>query len=339
MENLCCGGKRSDRTTEYCISGFPTKEVVSLKKQSNLARLMDYAGSFRYLTYSSWILSALSALFALVPFWYIWKIVDGVLESVPDFSRAQDLTHNGWMAVLFAVLSLLIYVAGLMCSHIAAFRIASNIRSSAMHHIVTLPLGISGRLRKRQDAQNCQRVQRRHGDISGSSAAGPGGRCCDAGRPSVSPVLFRLASGNSEPLIPVVLAFAIMSAMTGQRMEEKMKEYQNALEDMSNEAVEYVRGIPVIKTFGQTLFSFRRFRTAIDNYRTWVIAYTKELRLPMMFYTTAINSVFAFLIAAGLFFTRNGVTADFLTTSSSILLSRRSFPSLSRKSCIRAKMP
>ena len=283
-----------------------------MKKQSNLARLMDYAGSFRYLTYSSWILSALSALFALVPFWYIWKIVDGVLESVPDFSRAQDLTHNGWMAVLFAVLSLLIYVAGLMCSHIAAFRIASNIRSSAMHHIVTLPLGFldgfgSGRMRKivnESSAATETYLAHQLPDRAGAVATPAG-------------LLFLLFFFDWRlgilSLIPVVLAFAIMSAMTGQRMKEKMKEYQNALEDMSNEAVEYVRGIPVIKTFGQTLFSFRRFKTAIDNYRTWVIAYTKELRLPMMFYTTAINSVFAFLIAAGLFFTRNGVTADFLT--------------------------
>lgn len=95
-------------------------------------------------------------------------------------------------------------------------------------------------------------------------------------------------------------------------MEQKMKEYQNALDDMSNEAVEYIRGIPVVKTFGQTIFSFKKFKDSIDRYRVWVIAYTKELRAPMMFYTAAINGVFAFLIAGGLLFTSQGVTDEFL---------------------------
>ena len=113
-------------------------------------------------------------------------------------------------------------------------------------------------------------------------------------------------------VIPVVLAFIIMMSMTGAKMQQKMKEYQNALDDMSNEAVEYVRGIPVVKTFGQTVFSFKRFKGAIDSYGKWVIAYTKQLRLPMMIYTTAINSVFVFLIAAALLFTADGVTASFL---------------------------
>ena len=104
----------------------------------------------------------------------------------------------------------------------------------------------------------------------------------------------------------------IMMAMTGKQMQEKMKEYQNALDDMSNEAVEYVRGIPVVKTFGQTIFSFKKFKDSIERYKVWVIAYTKQLRAPMMFYTAAINGVFAALIAGGLLFTQNGVTSDFL---------------------------
>ena len=95
-------------------------------------------------------------------------------------------------------------------------------------------------------------------------------------------------------------------------MQEKMKEYQAALDDMSKEAVEYVRGIPVVKTFGQTIFSFKKFKDSIDRYKVWVIAYTKELRTPMMFYTAAVNGVFATLIAGGLAFTRNGVTTEFL---------------------------
>ena len=113
-------------------------------------------------------------------------------------------------------------------------------------------------------------------------------------------------------LAPVALGFLIMMSMTGSKMQTKMAEYQNALDDMSNQAVEYVRGIPVVKTFGQTVFSFRKFKDSIDRYGKWVIAYTKQLRMPMMFYTAAVNSVFAFLIAAGLLLTQDGVTKEFL---------------------------
>ena len=113
-------------------------------------------------------------------------------------------------------------------------------------------------------------------------------------------------------LIPVALGFLIMTKMTGRDMETSMKEYQDALADMSNEAVEYVRGVPVVKTFGQTVFSFKRFKDSIDNYEKWVIAYTKKLRMPMMFYTTAINAVFAFLIAGGIAFARGVVTNELL---------------------------
>ena len=113
-------------------------------------------------------------------------------------------------------------------------------------------------------------------------------------------------------LAPVVLAFLIMATMTGKRMAEKMRQYGNTLESMSNEAVEYVRGIPVVKTFGQSVFSFKKFETAIDAYEKWVVSYTKDLRLPMMFYTAAVNGVFAFLIAGGLLFTTHGVNPEFL---------------------------
>lgn len=272
---------------------------------------MDYAGNHRYFTYSSWILSAASAIIALVPFWYIWKIIREVLAVAPDFSRAQDLTRNGWMAVLFSVLSVLVYISGLMCSHIAAFRVASNIRKAAMQHIVKLPLGFaesfgSGKLRKivnESSAATETYLAHRLPDKAGAIAT-PIGLL-------IILLVFDWRLGVLS-LVPVVLGFLIMMKMTGKGMADKMKEYQNALDDMSNEAVEYVRGIPVVKTFGQTVFSFKKFKGSIDKYSKWAIAYTKELRLPMMFYTAAINSVFAFLIAAGILFTRNGVTDEFL---------------------------
>lgn len=282
-----------------------------MKKQSNLSRLMGYAGNHKYLTYASWVLSAVSALVALVPYWYIWKLMKEVLEVAPDFRKAQNLIHNGWMAVLFAVIALLIYIAGLMCSHMGAFRIATNLRIALMEHIVKLPLGAaehfgSGKLRKivnESSAATETYLAHQLPDRAGAIAT-PCGLL-------VLLFAFDWRLGLLS-LAPVLLGFLIMMRMTGARMQEKMKEYQNALDDMSNEAVEYIRGIPVVKTFGQTIFSFKKFKDSIDRYQKWVIAYTKELRMPMIWYTTAINGVFVFLIAGGLLFTRTQVTSTFL---------------------------
>ena len=124
-----------------------------MKKESNLKRLLDYAGGYKYLTIASWILSAISALVALLPFVYIWKVIREILDVSPNYGDAQNLTHNGWMAVLSAVAAILIYVAALICSHLAAFRVQANVRMKAMHHIVTLPMGFmdsmgSGKARK-----------------------------------------------------------------------------------------------------------------------------------------------------------------------------------------------
>ncbi len=282
-----------------------------MKKQSNLSKLMGYAGGHRILTYLSWVLSVMSALLALVPFWYIWRIIHDILEASPDFTQADNITGYGWSAVSFAVISIIIYIAALMCSHLSAFRIASNIRKMLMQHITTLPLGItekygSGKLRRIVNSSSAATetyLAHRLPDKAGAIATPIG-------------LLFLLLAFDWRlgllSLVPVVLGFLIMMKMTGKDMEQRMEQYQNALSDMSNEAVEYVRGIPVVKTFGQTIFSFKRFKNAIDNYEQWVIAYTKALRLPMMFYTTAINGVFAFLIAGGILFTRGGVTNELL---------------------------
>ena len=282
-----------------------------MKKQSNLSRLLTIAGSYRYLTYASWILSAISALMALVPYYFIWQVMREVLAVAPDFSRAQNLTHNGWMAVLFAVIAVLVYIAGLMCSHLGAFRIATNLRLQSMNHIVKLPLGFaehfgSGKLRKivNESSAATETYLAHQLPDRANALATPCGLL-------VLLFVFDWRLGLLS-LAPVLLGFLIMMAMTGKEMQQKMKEYQNALDDMSNEAVEYVRGIPVVKTFGQTIFSFKKFKDSIDRYKVWVIAYTKQLRTPMMFYTAAINGVFVFLIAGALLFTQDQVTTEFL---------------------------
>ena len=282
-----------------------------MKKQSDLSRLMGYAGNYRYFTYASWVLSGVSALVALVPFVYIWKILRDVLNAAPDYAQAVNIPHYGWMAVLFAVLAYLIYIAALMCSHLSAFRVATNLRLEVSEHLATLPLGFtetfgSGKLRKiiHESTGAAETFLAHQLPDKYNAMATPIGLL-------VLLLVFDWRLGLLS-LVPVALGFVIMSAMTGRRMADKMRQYGNALESMSNEAVEYVRGIPVVKTFGQSVFSFKKFKATIDEYEKWVIAYTKELRMPMMLYTAAINGVFAFLIVGGLLFTRNGVTSEFL---------------------------
>ena len=282
-----------------------------MKKQSDLSRLMGYAGNYRYFTYASWVLSAVSALVALVPFVYIWKILQDVLNAAPNYAQAVNIPHYGWMAVLFAVLSYLIYIAALMCSHLSAFRVATNLRLAVSEHLAVLPLGFSenfgsGKLRKiiHESTGSAETYLAHQLPDQYNAIATPVGLL-------VLLLAFDWRLGLLS-LAPVVLAFLIMATMTGKRMAEKMRQYGNALEAMSNEAVEYVRGIPVVKTFGQSVFSFKKFKAAIDEYEKWVVSYTKDLRLPMMFYTAAVNGVFAFLIAGGLLFTTHGVTPEFL---------------------------
>lgn len=282
-----------------------------MKKQSNLSRLLDYAGTYRILTYLSWVLAAAGALLALVPFGYIWRILREVIEVAPQYENAVHVTQYGWMAVAFAVVAVLTYIAGLMCSHLAAFRIATNLRLAMVKHIATLPLGAieqfgSGKLR------------RTISETAGAAETYLAHQLPDQAKAmaTIAGLLTLLLAFDWRlgllSLVPVALAFAVMTSMTGKKMQEQMTQYQNALADMSGEAVEYVRGIPVVKTFGQTVFSFKKFKGTIDNYERWVIAYTKQLRWPMTFYTLAVNSVFVFLIAGAFLFASGGTDGGVL---------------------------
>ena len=282
-----------------------------MKKESNLKRLLRYAGGYKYLTIASWILSALSALVALFPFVYIWKVIKEVLDATPNYRDVQDLSHNGWMAVVFAVAAILIYIAALICSHLAAFRVQANMRTKAMHHIVTLPMGF-------MDGIGSGKVRKTVYESSAATETYLAHQLPDKANALATPVglivlllVFDWRLGLLS-LLPIAAAFVIMSVMTGKRMAKKMEEYNNALGQMAGEAVEYVRGISVVKTFGQSVFSFRRFKEAIDNYEKWVIAYTKDLRFPMMCYTTLVNGIFAVLVAAALVMTSGRVTNEFL---------------------------
>ncbi|MCI9544510.1 MAG: ABC transporter ATP-binding protein [Acutalibacter muris] len=280
-----------------------------MKKESNLKELMRYAGRHRFLTYLSLLLSAASAVLALFPFVFLFRIIQEVLAVAPDFSRAGHVVHNGWLAVGFALLSIVVYVCALMSSHLSAFRIAGNIRKALMDHIAKLPLGFIGEM-------GSGKIRRIVNDSSAATETYLAHQLPDMSAAITTPIcmvillfLFDWRFGLVS-LLPIVLGFAAMFKMVGPQMTKDIKEYQNALADMNNEAVEYVRGVPVVKTFGQTVHSFARFKGTIDNYYKYCIAYCKKCRGPMLMYTVFINSAFAFLIALALILTGSGPVAQ-----------------------------
>lgn len=271
------------------------------KKEKLLPQLLAYAGKRKVLTYLSMGIVGISQLLALTPFLYIWAILRDVIAG--DNSR---IAHYGWMAVAFAVASIIVYFCGLMCSHLAAFRIAANMRKTLMRHIMSLPIGFldtlgSGKVRKwvQESTQSTETyLAHQLPDKAGMYATMLG--------LAVLMFLFDWRMGLLC-LATVALSLIVMvSMMIGPTLKTKMGEYNKALDCMSNEAVEYVRGIPVVKTFGQSVFSFKRFKASIDQYQKWVIAYTLDLRLPMVLYTTLVNSCFSVLIGMTLFVAKDG---------------------------------
>ncbi len=270
-----------------------------MKKEKVFPRLMHYAGKHKVLTYLSLILSAISGVFAIIPFVYIYFIIRDVVQVAPDFSKATNLVLYGWMAVVFAILAILIYIGALMCSHIAAFRSAGNMRIEAIEHLTKIPVGEieeegSGKLRKIiLDSSSATETYLAH-------------QLPDMAQAILMPLaiivilfIFDYRLGLVS-LIPIILGFLCMFKMVGPKMKNDMAQYQNAMESMNNEGVEYVRGIPIVKTFNQSIYTFKRFKGAIDNYSNFCISYTKRCRGPMIAFEICVNSVFAFLIAMAL---------------------------------------
>lgn len=266
------------------------------KDESALSVLMRYAGGHKYCTYFSWIFSGLSAVAALLTYVFLFRIIKEVIEVAPDFKQATHIAENGWFAVLAAAVSMLLYFAALMCSHAGAFRVATNIRKELLAHIAKLPIGFA-------DELGSGRIRRVINDSAAATETYLAHQLPDLVGAYVTPVamiillfVFNWRFGL-VCLIPVVLSMAGMTKMTGKQMQEDMKHYQTALENMNNEAVEYVRGINVVKTFSQTVHSFSRFKASIDSYYKFCINYTTEMRMPMVCYQMMVNSTFAFLIA------------------------------------------
>ena len=285
---------------------------MKTKKRSAMSRLMELAGNHKYFSYISCILAAISAWIALIPFYDIWRIIREILEVRPDFSKATHITAYGWQAVLFALLAMIFYIGALMCSHKAAFRVQANMRTKMMEHIMKLPLGYV-------EAEGTGKIRKIVTDSSAATETFLAHNLPDKVVSVATPIgllammaIFDWRLGLIS-LIPAALAFIIMgSMMMGPKMAADMKEYQNSLETMSAEAVEYVRGVPVLKTFGQTIFSFKRFKGAIDEYEKWTLSYTKSMMIPMIGFTVFSNGIFAALIIAAYILGGNTVTDTFV---------------------------
>ena len=276
-------------------------------KKGNISKLLGFAGGHKKLTVLGCTLSGVSALLSMAPYILIWFVARGIFEAMPDFSSVQNLVHFGWEALWFALASAAIYFGALMCTHLAAFRTARNMRFRAAKHLVDLPLGYftsnqSGRLRKMID------------DNAGMTETLLAHELPDSVGAVVTPVaavallfVFDWRMGLLC-LIPIAISIATLFQMMGGKQAKFFSRYQRAVEDLSAEATEYVRGIPVVKVFQQTVYSFKSFYSSIMSYSKLASEYAMVNRTPMTAFTTVLNSTFLLLIPAGMILC--GVSAD-----------------------------
>ena len=272
------------------------------QKSGELSRMFSYAGNFHILTILGCILSGISIILSMLPFVCIWLVIRDLIQAFAagDISLATESTHYAWMAVAFAVASILIYFIALNCTHLAAFRTATNMRKSAIHHIVTLPLGYfsqnaSGRLRKIID------------DNAGLTEGFLAHQLPDLTGAAVMPFavivlifLFDWRLGICC-LIPMGISVIFLKQMMGGDNAQFMSKYMTALETMNKEAVEYIRGIPVVKVFQQTIYSFKNFHAAIEEYEKFASGYALKCRIPLTGFTVTLNGTFVLLIPVAMF--------------------------------------
>ena len=271
-------------------------------KYDHMKLIRQFAGGHKHLITLGRILAGLSAVITLIPFYLLWKIIAVAIEGT-DLDR---ITGYAWGAVILTVSALLVYIFALLCTHIAAFRVQANMRSELMRKIIKLPLGIF-------DEDGTGKIRRIVSDSTAATETYIAHNLADKTVAAVTPVglIILVLAFNWKMglicMIPAVIGFICMMSMMGKGMQQKMKEYQNALDTMSSEATEYVRGIPVVKTFGQTVHSFKRFKESIDGYGKWTTAYTLQLRMPMIGFMTCINAIFLAIVLGAFFLTKNGV--------------------------------
>ena len=281
-----------------------------VKSTEHMKIIRQYAGGHAKLITLGRFIAGISAVLSLLPFYLLWRII-GVAVEGTDLERIKTLAG---IAVGLTVLALLVYIVALLCTHIAAFRVQANMRSGLMRRIITLPLGVF-------DDEGTGKIRRIVNDSTAATETYIAHNLADKTVAAVTPVglMVLIFAFNWKIglicLIPALIGFMCMMSMMGKGMQEKMKEYQTALETMSSEATEYVRGIPVVKTFGQTVHSFKRFKKTIDDYGKWTTDYTLHLRFPMIGFMTCINAIFAFIVIAAYVL----IGADVMPTAADIL--------------------
>ena len=270
-----------------------------MKKNSEISRMFQYAGNRHWLTVLGMILAGLSTVLSMIPFVCIWFVVRDMIHALMagDISLASHSSTYAWAAAGFSILSILLYFIALCCSHLAAFRTATNMKKAAMHHIVTLPLGYfsqnaSGRLRKIID------------DNAGLTENFLAHQLPDLTGAVVMPVavfvlifVFDWRLGLCC-LVPLVISVFFLKQMMGGDNAGFMEGYMTALETMNKEAVEYIRGIPVVKVFQQTVYSFKNFHAAIGEYEKYASGYAIKCRIPLTGFNVALNGTFILLIPA-----------------------------------------
>ena len=232
--------------------------MAKVEKYDHMKLIRNYAGGHKNLILIGRFLAAISGIMTLIPFYELWRIIKIAVEGDdPDL-----IAGHAWMAVGLIIGALLVYILALLCTHIAAFRVQANMRSALMRRIITLPLGVF-------DEDGTGKIRRIVNDSTAATETYIAHNLADKTVAAVTPVgliVLVLAFNWKIGLlcvIPAIIGFCFMMSMMGKNMQEKMKEYQNALEIMSSEATEYVRGIPVVKTFGQTVHSFTRFKKSM----------------------------------------------------------------------------
>ena len=271
------------------------------KKQNALTVLLGYAGSHRRLTFLGLGLSAISMVCSMIPYLCIWLAARDLIAVAPDWTRAQSVTRYGWIAFAFAVGGILIYFLGLMCTHLAAFRTASNIRKQGMAHVMQAPLGYfdanaSGLIRSRLDAAAADTetlLAHNLADIVGTITLFLA--------MLVLMFVFDWRMG-AACLLSAVISILAMFSMMGGKNAELMAEYQAAQDRMTKAGTEYVRGIPVVKIFQQTVYSFKAFQQAIEEYSAKAEYYQGDVcRVPQSINLTFTEGAFLFLVPVVLF--------------------------------------
>ena len=277
------------------------------KKQNALGALLGYAGGHRGLTFLGLALSAVSMVCSMVPYICIWLAARALIAAAPDWARAQGLASYGWLAFAFAVGGILIYFLGLMCTHLAAFRTASNIRKRGMAHVMRAPLGYfdanaSGLIRSRLDAAAADTetlLAHNLADIVGTITLFLA--------MLVLMFVFDWRMG-AACLLAAVISIVSMFSMMGGRNAQLMAEYQAAQDRMTKSGTEYVRGIPVVKVFQQTVYSFKAFQQAIEEYSAKAEHYQGDVcRVPQSINLTFTEGAFIFLVPAALLLAPGGL--------------------------------